>query len=200
LNDAYQGALDSLTLTGKTMLRDYTGSGYYEYNSTLQALAKRNLPLEALLDPASTIWESPLMQFKATRGPDYYARIKEVQSAIAETAKLVSPPPPELVWRGTNRQYLRDFLGNQSDLVPGDVVSMSGFQSTSIDPNIAIGFSKGILLEIKPIGGTWLEPITAVKFEREFLLPSDAKYRVIGTKEIEFQYGPQTVIQLEMLP
>jgi len=91
--------------------------------------------------------------------------------------------------------------------MPGDIVSMSGFQSTSISPGEASAFAgrDSIILEIKPNAGVWVKPISDHPNEKEFLLRSDARYKVVGYSEVMVgtrNLGdiPMKVLKLEMLP
>ena len=172
-------------------IQAYTGSGYYRVN-----LALRSESLGVALDPSVR------------------HEIQLIKDAITSAGKYTTPPPPELVWRGTSGNFLLKEGGNIdiSALVPGDVISMSGFQSTSIDPHVAREFSIGsTIFEIKPSSGAWLGRNRWDGFwdgnigEKEFLLDSGKQYKFIGIKEVPMKptYGltyNATVVQLEMLP
>jgi hypothetical protein len=120
----------------------------------------------------------------------------------AALAKADPPPPPDLVWRGVSGSGAKAFAGS---LEAGDVITMKGFQSTSINPGFAAGWGSGqVLFEIKPSRGGFVKGISSHKNEDEYLLPHAAKYTVVGTKTIKMSGGKghaaveKTVIQLEM--
>jgi hypothetical protein len=102
------------------------------------------------------------------------------------------PPPPEVVWRKISTQAAKQFAG----LGLGDEVKLKGFQSTSMRPGFGgnqVNFPK---LEIKPVGGAWVKPISLHSSEEEYLLPHNASFKIVGFHEAP---GVGKVIQLEML-
>lgn len=124
---------------------------------------------------------------------NYYSSETKANAISKALDKAPSPPPPELVWRGLPPHVV------ESALKDGNTITLKGFQSTSIDPHSAWSY-KGLLLEIKPTKGAYLEPVTKSSGEREFLLPHAAKYKVIGHATVRLGNTKHKVVQLEMLP
>lgn len=208
VDQAYKESIQSLSGDQRDSLTNYTGDSYVHYNQALRELSRQKLPLEELLNPR--IYESSL-GFSAEEGRNVYDSIKDIRSAIADVSKSITPPPPELVWRGTRPSNVIAVstsavrTSSLVDYMPGDIVSMSGFQSTSISPGKAMAFSDGVLLEIKPNAGVWVKPISDHQNEKEFLLPSDQRYKVVGYSEVMISSRTlgdvlTKVLKLEMLP
>jgi hypothetical protein len=101
-----------------------------------------------------------------------------------------SPPPPELVWRKTGGASFYDGLSS------GDTIKLTGFTSASISVGT---WSGSTVLEILPVAGAYVDPISSSKGEKEYLLPHAARYKVVGRKELKLGYSKKTVVQLKML-
>lgn len=118
-----------------------------------------------------------------------------LKSAIA---KAPAPPPPELVWRGISSIGAAQKFAN---LKNGDVLTMDGFQSTTIKPSFAHSWGSGkTIFEIKPAKGAYVYLHSNHKSEKEYLLPHGAKYSVRGVAHVKMQGVSEKVrvIQLEM--
>jgi hypothetical protein len=121
-------------------------------------------------------------------------KIDKIDSALAKSHQ---PPPPELVWRGVRVGEATEFSKTWNN---NDIVELRGYQSTSIDPNFASGWaSTGILYEIKPSRGGYIQPISHHPSESEYLLPHNTRYRVRGKATVNLKGHTREVIQLEML-
>jgi hypothetical protein len=146
-------------------------------------------------------------------GSEITFKLKRLQQLLNDAP---DPPPPQLVWRGIQDASVQTKKSlNMGKYKEGDVFELTGFQSSSLDPSTARSFSgKGIggeggtILEIAPKKGAYLEPITAYKGEREFLIPANSKFRVIGRKKVKGQFSFEKpllegeymdVLQVEML-
>lgn len=120
---------------------------------------------------------------------------KKIDSGLA---KSPDPPPPELVWRGipsVNPSAL------QASLTTGDIIKLKGFQSTSVRPETAAGWSAGkTLFEIKPKKGAYVQVVSSHP-EKEFLLPHGKKYLFRGTRMVPIgtKNEKRLVFQFEML-
>ncbi len=177
VRNAYDLWRRNLTYDEQRALESYSGSGYTSMNGYL-----RQKPGYERVDET--------VQQKLFR----------MHSAMDKAKAAHTPPPPELVWRGSSSTGAREFA---SKLASGDVIQLNGFQSTSIDPNFAKSWGGGgVIFEIKPTAGAYIQPISTHPSEYEFLLPHAKQYRVVGTARVDFGYkgGQQTVVQLEMLP
>jgi hypothetical protein len=117
-----------------------------------------------------------------------------IDSALA---KAPTPPPPDLVWRGVSHAGVQNII---SKLAAGDVITLKGFQSTSINPAFAHSWGGAkTLFEIRPARGAYVRLISSHKAEYEYLLPHGAKYTVRGVAKVPIQGGNHAnVIQLEM--
>jgi hypothetical protein len=128
------------------------------------------------------------------------ATIKTYSDRISSAlAKAPTPPPPELVWRGMG-YHGSDALANA--VAPGDIIKLRGFQSASIDPEFASGWSggSGVLFEIQPKAGAYVQHISNHKSEKEFIMPHDRQYVVHGVKHLSIGGSTRKVVQLGMLP
>lgn len=115
-----------------------------------------------------------------------------IQRAIDDAPK---PPPPELVWRGVGDTASSEEANRAfSVFKDGDVIDLAGFQSTTMNPLMAKnwgGYTEGTtkvggtVFEIKPKRGMFIGDISAHPDELEFLIPHNAKYKVIGRKKVK---------------
>ena len=126
-------------------------------------------------------------------------KAKNIEKAL-ETAP--DPPPPAVVWRGLKSgNTAQKFL----QLNPGDVIELGGFQSSTIDPKLALDWAEdGIVMEIKPKEGAYIRPMSEHRHEYEFLLPHGKQYRYLGSSVVELDSGygslaTKRVHKLEML-
>lgn len=174
---------------------------------------KDNNP-RALYDDSAN-WEKVLSDSETESLQDYSANSEEINQALwnktGEMASVVAnitsaidkapaPPPPVLIWRGVSASAAasQKFLSSISN---GDVLQLSGFQSTSINPRSVGKWAGkgGVVFEIKPSKGAYLESVSWHKGEFEFLLPCNDKYAVRGVKDIKVGGKTRTVVQLEQL-
>mgnify|MGYP003147090854 CR=1 FL=1 len=106
-------------------------------------------------------------------------RTARIQEALEDAPK---PPPPELVWRGVDGLEFSDFKN-------GEVIDLDGFQSTSIDPFFASKWNAAKpgqkLFEIRPTRGMFIGDVAKDLEEMEFLIPHNAKYRVVGRRKVK---------------
>ena len=120
--------------------------------------------------------------------------VDRVHQAIAGAAK---PPPPALAWRGISHD-----IGNPK---VGETMQLDGLISTSVDPAVGASFARGTglqqtILEIRPKRGVYVKPISSGLFkkEKEFLMRSGSKYRVVGIDEAKVTGNKKyRIVQLE---
>jgi hypothetical protein len=177
----------SLTKEESNAITRYTSGGSIHVNTYLRELDNPDISPEA----RSSIFEHD-------------------RAALLSAALAKAPPVPDdlIVWRGA-------FPGAMDGVKTGDTIRLPGFQSASIDPWLAQRWQKAapITFEIRPTTGVYIEALSKHKGEFEFLMPHDAQYRVIGTKDVEISKSHRssaggeggtsvrkTVVQLEMLP
>jgi hypothetical protein len=92
---------------------------------------------------------------------------------LIQAALLKSPPPPvKRVWRGVNWTPPDGWR-------QGQVVQLSGLQSTSVDPMVVAHFGDSVLEIIEPTHGLYIAPLSGLPEEAEFLLPHGTKIRVL---------------------
>jgi len=116
---------------------------------------------------------------------------KRIQKALHAYPE---PPPPELAWRRIDKHaYEKEF----ANVDVGDEIRLRGFQSTTLDPEHH-EYSTDVVpvLEIKPRAGAWIKPFSHYSNENEYLLPHNARYRIVGKTKLS---AGRPVIQLEML-
>ena len=135
------------------------------------------------------------------------------EGARLQVALLKAPAPPEnlIVWR----RIPADVAG-KINLEIGDVFPLHGFQSTSLNPEVALGLEFAgencTVLEIKPNCGAYIAGMRSEDannpdqslYESEFVIPSGRRYRVVGILDAKYALesfaGTQIrrTIQLEM--
>ena len=167
-----------LTDRQREALINYTDTGYASMNAVLRG----------------SRFPDPAQQARAER------RIREIESAL-DKAIL---PEPVTVHRALKLDPARTeelLAGFRKSMDSGSPVKLSGFQSTTLDPDYAATFGKGsgVLMEIAAKKGLYLEGFTENPGEEEMLLPSGLDYRVAGVKELTIGGKTRTVIQLEQL-
>ena len=114
--------------------------------------------------------------------PRWSAASRRVQKFLVEAPK---PPDDLVVWRGVDGWPFKD----------GDVVDLTGFQSTSVNPSTR--FYKRYTLEIHPNCGAYINKISQYKDrEYEFLIPHGQKWKILGRKRVSLAGKITEVIQL----
>lgn len=186
----HAGQLNKLNDKQKQVLTEYT-AGAIDYRSINQKLRDGK-------------------ELKGKEKKEY----DQLQDAIKAAGKL---PEGTTVYRGiqvdaaTQKKMVDSF---KEAAKSGGSVSMPGLTSTSIDPGVASGFSRGgIVFEMKPKTGAYLSEISSfdkmaskvkgAQKENEILLADGKKYRVVGVQE-DVSIGKKarkgqgnTVVQLE---
>lgn len=131
---------------------------------------------------------------------DAAARMKQdIKRIDAALDAAPAPAPGTVVWRGVKTEEL-------PSMAVGDTIRLNGYQSATINANVAHSFTSDlgtrVILEIRPIKGAYIAPMSFMSGEEEFLLPHGHDYRVIGTDKAKFgSFGADVnVIQLQQLP
>ena len=106
--------------------------------------------------------------------------IKNINSALADAPMA---PPPDLVWRGVDGN-IGPFI---HPIAAGDELVLDGLQSATLSPRVADDFP--MMLEIKPLKGAYIEPITKQGGEKEYLIPHNSKFRVRGVTRVQLDLG-----------
>ena len=148
-------------------------------------------------------WEDGLSKdessaIKAYTGEDAYrginSNLRNDTSLDSEQGKIANnlnsaldrapnPPPPAEVYRGLMGEGAATFSGQ---LKEGDTLKLKGFQSTTLDRDLAEDFtgSRGdVLLVIRPKSGGFLGNVSANNVEEEFLIGHKKKFKVDGIKK-----------------
>ena len=122
----------------------------------------------------------------------------EVARDIARVKKVIAEnpvKPPARVYRGIDA--VRAGIGNPK---VGDVITLDGFASTSVDPSVAASFGHKVL-EIKPKRGVYIKPVSGYKSENEWLMDEGRRYRVVGLDRARLSGGTdrraRPIVQLE---
>lgn len=109
-------------------------------------------------------------------------RVKDLRVSL-KTFKLTHPMT---VYRGTSNKVARLAL-HQKTLKPGAVYSDPGFASTSTSHAVATEFTSQVLLKInfpKGYHGAYLDPISTVHGEKEYLLNPNTKLIVTKVQHV----------------
>lgn len=117
---------------------------------------------------------------------------KQADNINAAMRAAPKPPPPTIVYRRSSADQA--FI---QQLQPGVEMNFKGYQSTAVDGFV---FSGNLEFEIiNPKAGIFIQSISSFKAEREYLLPNNAKYRVIKILESNAKTHGTTRIRIEML-
>ncbi|WP_048734808.1 ADP-ribosyltransferase [Levilactobacillus koreensis] len=137
---------------------DYTGDAYEQMNAALRDPNK----------PAS----------KQTQ-----RRVRSLQTSL-KSFKLTKPLT---VYRGTSKMGLKLSVGKVA-VKPGVVYQDAAFSSTSLNTTIAKSFASKVILKINlPVGyhGAYIDPISANKGEKEYLLNPGVKLVVTKIQTVK---------------
>lgn len=147
-------------------------------------------------------------------------RIKAMDAVFARTPEFEKPA---YVHRGivVPKEAQQAMLeGFRRAAESGNAVGFGGYMSTTMSPKFAAQFRKAhnpdkasIVMEVKAKKGVYLSSpgddmdftlpgrnqLADIRKERELLMPRDAKYRVVGIKEVSIGGQKQHVVQMEQL-
>jgi len=124
--------------------------------------------------------------------------IQVLQDLVKNQARKI--PDGTVVFRGAGKG-LDKILANSE---VGDILEMTGFQSTSLSPQHATNFGRNFMFEIKNARGYYVEGL-AEESEFEFLLAHGAKFRIDRlVKKVKYQGFAEepveyTVVQVTMI-
>ena len=130
------------------------------------------------------------------KNPNRLNRYARVIQDIVEDAP--QPPPPQLVYRGLRGKF-------NINRKKGDIFELDGFQSTSIDPEVAERIAlrstewETAIMEIIPNRGAYIKSVSQYPEEMEFLLPHKAKYKIVGRKKVKISGKDVEIVQVRML-
>jgi 2'-5' RNA ligase len=118
--------------------------------------------------------------------------VQQSIDAIDKAMKHGKLKKPEMVWRGIsfpNDEEHKSFMERmQSSLDTGGEVQMAGYQSTTVNPAVGASYAgsgpTAVAFEIKASHGLYVTPISKIAHEEELLLPRNAKFRVVGIKDV----------------
>lgn len=178
-----------ITKQERGALNDYTNEGYRAINKGSKSLREGG-PMPA----------------------DLKENAENISKLIERTPKLAEPIT---TWRGIklDPEAMESFLDQIDEAhYSGDPISLKGFTSSTMDPNVATkdfggGGSGGVMFEITANHGVYLPSIpnaTAIEDEREFLMNHGAKFRVVGVSKEPFknhkgEVNHHRVVQLEQV-
>jgi hypothetical protein len=129
----------------------------------------------------------------------------EQRGALARLDALARSNPlsePVMAYRGIQVGSQRDeFLARaQAAADSGGLLQLHGVGSSSLDPQVGGGFGAGsVVFEIRAKTGAYVDAVSKVAGEKEFLLPHNGRYRVVGVQRGQRFRGADTaaVVQLE---
>lgn len=149
VENSYNKWAEKLSADDLRLLNTYTDNSYH-YNNLLRGVVTRELT------------------------PDESLKINKLSKILCSV-----PLNEEIVlFRGTSKTFLGELAGLPPEKLVGKVLSDKGFLSTSILPNEALDFSKGVFLVIKAPKGTkgaYLGEYSSIAGEQEFLLDKGQK-------------------------
>jgi hypothetical protein len=154
---------DSLNAEENTTINDYTGSLYQIINPILR--------------------EHPTLEGVA---PEYLRKITVIDEAIR---RFPQQKVPVTTFRGINTSdpdKLKTLeAGFRDAFTTGTPVTLPGFSSASLNPNIAIGeeFSSGVVLELHSPRGAYIPQVSGHYEEREVLHTHGERFKVIAIHE-----------------
>lgn len=134
------------------------------------------------------------------------AELKNVEAAIAKFPKLAKPTP---VYRGVrvDKDTANALVARMKSLAgSGETFTMPSLTSTSVDPEVAISFSKGkadkvpLVFQVLANHGAYLEDLTEHSDEFELLLSGQAKYKPVKVAMADYgKHGMHRTIFLEQV-
>lgn len=161
VENSYQKWAEKLSSDDLRLLNTYTDNSYH-YNNLLRGVVTRKLTSDESLK---------------------INKLSKILSAVPLKEEIV-------LFRGTSKTFLGEFAGLPPEKLVGKVLSDKGFLSTSILPNEALDFSKGVFLVIKAPKGTkgaYLGEYSSIAGEQEFLL--DKGQRLLIKKAFQDKKG-----------
>jgi hypothetical protein len=111
-----------------------------------------------------------------------------------------------VVYRGVSTLGDPKFAEKLLSMKPGDTYTEKGLASTSVNPEVAVGFTggesdkeSGILFRIKTKTGARVKEPSIHKFEEEVITKPGVKYKVVGNHANAIVNGKRvkSVIELE---
>lgn len=129
---------------------------------------------------------------------------KSIAKGIEDAGEL---PEPITVWRGMSFDIAKHIGKPDYKSLVGETIEMPGFQSTSLNPSVAVGFhnkwntTKVPMFEIKTNRGIFMDKgLSSLPEEHEFLMGHNWKYRVVGyEKGVPFPLGDGQITKKDIL-
>jgi hypothetical protein len=125
--------------------------------------------------------------------------IKGLDAVFAKTPKLAEPVT---VWRGVGGRGKvvrpEGMTAKLKRMKPGAEIGTSGYQSTTVGRDLATEFGT-TLMKIEANHGIYLESLSEVGGELEFLLPHGTKYKVIGQEVVKISGEEITIVTVKQL-
>lgn len=116
-------------------------------------------------------------------------------------------PKPITVWRGMSFDIAKHMGKPDYKSLVGETIEMPGFQSTSLNPSVAVEFHNKYntgevpMFEIKTKRGVFMDDgLSTLPDEQEFLMGHNWKYRVVGyEKGVPFPLGDGQITKKDIL-
>jgi hypothetical protein len=172
-------------------------------------LSKQTTKWEATLKPeelksiqnytsSGFIYMNTALREDNVEGHSYESKINDAQSGLLKG----SLKKPMTVYRGMNASgnNLQKILDTM-DVGVGQTFTDKAFVSTSIDKNSAFGGNIKMHI-ILPEGtkGAYVDPVSSVPGEREYILPHHTKFKVISHKVDNYFGDPRHTFTLQAMP
>ena len=124
----------------------------------------------------------------------------QIKAHIADAAGGMRPTTQNITtFRGTGLQAFGVSNIAQLENMIGKTITEPGFSSTSISPGSAFSGDVAMQIEI-PAGtpGSYVGNISHYQYEKEFLLPPGAKFRILEVKPASG--GSKAFVRVEVVP
>jgi hypothetical protein len=183
--EEYQREADDLEDTRQKLREHAEGQGIHQHNKAIENYTNDSLYREyqeQLRTAEETAEESPFYEdhprmetisaVLATTDEDTARTLQEIQSAAQQDL-----PEQMTVYRGIDVDD-EEFLDEaEAAAEAGEAMSDMGFQSTSLDPDVAGGFGN-VTLEITTDHGAYVRAASEHAGEDEVLLPAGTEYHI----------------------
>lgn len=140
--------------------------------------------------------------YRAISGALYAGHLSEDQSGDTEKIKnaitgidaafMESPLKNRVVYRGVRKEEKRLVQSGSAQAYAaenyreGEVITVDGYQSTTVDPRVAAGYSSeegGIMFEMVSLSGMNISDSSEYGGECEVLIPRNTHWKVVGVHE-----------------
>lgn len=192
-NKASEQELEKLTDEEKNSIKFFTSSAFANFNRTL--FGKRKISkIEEVKEFKNNVKN---IDSGLAKNPSNLTRI--VYRGVKPTASAIGVDKDDTY--KDKEEKINSYIDKNFEI--GKTVDFKGYQSTSLDPQVATSWADkdGIVFEIMSPKGLNITSISQNAEETEVLMPRNTKYMIVGVQksdELEFSYRskPSHIIQL----